>query len=153
MIPLAPVLAALVFALPHLEPERARALAHDIAIEADTPNEARALVSTLVVESGGREAVEHCTVTGDNGHAWSLYQLNAPAWKIDEHGRHSRKEICASNRLATHLAARALRALGGNWGNWESALAWYVGRGTARSDRRIAARVRLFRALTRRSQS
>lgn len=147
MIPLAPIIAALAFVKPSLPPERASRLAGDIAAEADTLDEGLALVAVATVESGLRAEVETCRVTGDHGRAWSLYQLNADAWKRP----YTRAQICASNRLATRLARNALRTLGGSSGHWANAMRLYVGRSATARDVRVAARVRIFRALRARS--
>jgi hypothetical protein len=146
MIPLAPILAAVLFVKPHLGPVRAERFARDVAREAATLDEGFALVATAVIESGLRDEVGDCRVVGDNGRAWSYFQLNADVWKDG----HTKKEICTSNPLATRLALRALRSLGGSSGHWSHALRAYVGTKNAR-DVRVAARIRVFRALVSRS--
>jgi hypothetical protein len=146
VIPVALVIASLatIPAWRNLPAPRGERLASDIAAEVDTLDEMNATIATAVIESGLRDAVETCHVVGDNGRAWSLYQLNADKWKRG----HTKTEICSSNRLATRLAVQALRELGGSSGHWTHALRAYVGAKNPR-DVRVASRVGLFVRLRR----
>ncbi len=144
MISAALVLLALLDARPSLEADRANILSRDIAAEVDTLDEARAVIATIETESGMRESVQSCRVTGDHGKAISMGQIHRFWWE-----GHSRREICADNRLAMRLTIGALRALGGKWGRWDGAFYLYVGRGAARNDPRIVRRQRLFARLQR----
>ncbi len=139
-----PALVAIVIATahPNIAPARAQHLAEDIAAETETSEEVNALVATMEVESGMREEVETCAITGDHGRAISLYQMHRQWWE-----GHTRREVCTSNRLATRLALHTLHALGGDHGYWIDAFHLYVGGSTSRNDPRIARRRRLFEVL------
>lgn len=74
-----------------------------------------ALLTIAHHESGFRRDVEDCSICRPGsdwcggGKSISMYQLESSSW-----GGFARKEICASNQLATELALRAM-ALVGKW--------------------------------------
>jgi len=143
MISLATVLAALAIASPNLSEARAAHVAADIAAEAEDVEQGLTLVTIARFESDFREEVENCAITGDDGEAVSLFQLHARWYE-----RHTQEEICASSRLATLLAARAVSYLRRMVRTPELLFMRYVGTSNPR-DRRIVSRLALLRKLTR----
>jgi hypothetical protein len=143
MIALATVLAALAIAAPALPEERAQHIAADIAAEAVDVEHGLTLVTIARFESDFREEVENCAITGDDGDAVTLFQLHARWYQ-----RHTQKELCASNRLATRLAADAISYLRRMVKTTERVFMRYVGTSDPR-DRRIVSRLALFRKLVK----
>lgn len=131
------VLAAILTLAPSLQRETAQRYANDIALAADGDVElAYALVATQHVESSWRADIETCAVTGDGGAAVTAYQLHRHWW-----AGYSREEVCASNALATSLAASALIVLEHRTGGMIGAMRAFVGcrPGDPRSVKRIKA--------------
>jgi hypothetical protein len=143
MIALATVLAALAIAAPNLPGERAAHVAADIAAEAEDVEQGLALVTIARFESDFREEVENCAITGDDGEAISLFQMHVRWYQ-----RHTRREICWSNRLATKLAAQAVSYLRRMVRTPELIFMRYVGTSDPR-DRRIVSRLALYRRLVK----
>lgn len=144
MLPLftIPIIAlAIQSSAPATPPDRARRYAEDYASVSETMDEAMALVSTARVEGVFDPDVETCKRTGDHGRSISEFQLRRFWWD-----GHTRAEICASNRLASLLALRALRSLGLERAPAE-AFRRYVG--CRAGDRRVSFRVALWRRLRR----
>ncbi len=141
MIPVAAILIALATAAPHVPAEARARYAADIAAATDDLEVGLALVATATVESDWRGTVASCTVVGDHGAALGLYQLHAQ-W----YGGHTAEEVCASNRLSSRLAARAIAQLRRVTGSYETALYRYVGCKRL-DDPRVAKRLELFRKL------
>ena len=129
---------ALAPALPHATAERYTA--DIVAACGDEAELCWALVATQHEESRWRTDVETCAVTGDGGAAVTAWQLHRHWW-----GGYDSAELCASNRLATSLAASALIVLEHRTGGMTGALRAYMGAkpGHPGSVRRI----RLFRKL------
>jgi len=131
------ILAAILTLAPALPPATAQRYANDITLAAAGDLDlGYALVATQHVESSWRLDVETCAVTGDGGAAIT-------AWQLHKHwlGGYSRAEVCASNTLATSLAASALIVLQHRGGGWPGAMRRYVGcrPGDPRSVKRIQA--------------
>lgn len=127
----------MLLAAPRLDEATRDRYASDIAAAAPDVEIALALVATGTVESGWRRDVETCRMTGDDGRAISLWQLHAH-WLAG----HDRAEVCASNGLATMLAAGELMTLRARCGAIRCAMARYVG--APPRDPRVARRVELF---------
>jgi hypothetical protein len=142
MIPVAAVVAAIALAAPWVsKPERAR-YAADIAAAAPNLLTAKAMVATAAVESGFRSSIERCECTArecDAGQAHGIYQLHAFHF-----AGHTAAEVCASNRLASVLAARILEWLAKRPGGMTEALRVYVGTFVRADDPRVKKRLELF---------
>lgn len=142
MISIAAILVALATAAPNVPAEVRAGYAADIAASTNDPELGLALVATATIESHWRPTVASCTVVGDRGAAVGLYQLHR-YW----YAGHTAEEVCASNRLSTQLAARALAHLRrGAGGSVELAMTRYVGSKRA-DDPRVVKRIELFRKL------
>jgi hypothetical protein len=131
------ILAAILTLAPALPAPTAQRYADDITLAADGDLDlGYALVSTQHVESSWRADIETCAVTGDGGAAVTAFQLHRWWW-----AGYSQTELCASNRLATSLAASALIVLEHRTGGLIGALRAYVGckPGDPRSVKRIKA--------------
>lgn len=114
--------AAILSAAPQLDRAAAARYAADMASAAGDLEDGIMLVATAAEEGGFRRQVEQCVVTGDSGEAISLYQLHK-----HHLGRHSREEVCASNRLASRLAMASLARVRRFAGSAELAFARYIG--------------------------
>ncbi len=147
MIPVTVILLALATAAPRVPLDVRARYAADIASVVDDVETGLALVATAKVEADWRGEVETCAVTGDHGAALGLYQLH-DHWLAG----HSHAEVCASNRLSTRLAARAIEQLRRVTGSYEAAFLRYVG-ATRPDDARVSKRVELFRALLKGAKS
>lgn len=146
MIPVAIVAAAIIAAAPWVSKENRARYAADIAATAPNVETARAMVATVTVESGFRGDVEQCNCREDecdDGEAISLYQLH---WY--HFAGHTADEICASNRLASELAARVLTGLAKRTGGMVEALRVYIGAEVRHDDPRVKRRVEIFLMLT-----
>ena len=103
--------------LPELPPNRIQLVSQDIVWVAKEElhsnglrnisdiNTAISLVTgAMVGESGMREDIENCSVSGDHGRSIGLGQLmNGPNWR-----GFSRKQICSSRILQIHLSLSVL---------------------------------------------
>lgn len=135
------IVAAIQSVAPPMSGEQLDAYASDIVAavdeecghdDVDCLELAAALIVVQHEESSWRRDVETCRVTGDGGRAIGAHQTHRHWWR-----GHSRKEICASNRLSATIAAHALLTLrrGSGYG---VALQRYVG--CPATDRRAVRR-------------
>jgi hypothetical protein len=135
---------------PSMQVDTATRYATDIenAVDADLEL-GMALVVTMNAEATARpEDIEHCIYKAWEGdrdakgkpRALGLYQLHYYWWD-----GHSRDEICASNTLATTLAAKEMRNhIGVTRGNWHRALRRHVGYDIDPKDPRVINRPKNF---------
>ena len=124
-------------AQPGIADERAAEVAgHIVAAVGENLPAAVLLVDTAQGESAFRKEVETCKVTGDNGQAFSAFQLHK-----EHFGRHTRSEICRDPVLAAQLAHGALST----GGTVAERIARYMGRST--KDREVKRRAHLYERL------
>jgi hypothetical protein len=147
VIPAALVVGWIALAAPWVSKvDRAR-YAADIAATAPSIVVGKAMVATAITESDFRPAIERCECKAREcdrdpagvPRAVGLYQLHRYYY-----AGHTAEEICASNRLSSELAARALSGLAARAGGMEEALRVYVGASVRRDDRRVKRRLDLF---------
>lgn len=127
----------LILAQPGLESERATEVASDLvaAIGEDLPSVVL-LGVTAQGESSFRKEVQTCKVTGDNGQAFSAFQLHR-----EHFDHHTRSEICRDPVLAAKLAHWALSGEG----TIAERIARYMGR--KKTDKEVRRRARLYERL------
>jgi hypothetical protein len=141
------LITAILSAAPQLDHASATRYGTDMASAAGSVEDGIMLVATAAEEGGFRKQVETCAVTGDGGDAISLYQLHK------EHlGRHTREEVCASNRLATRLAMASLARVRRIAGTAELSFARYIGV-TRLDDVRVRRRTALYQRLLTAAQA
>ena len=119
---------------PQVGSTRAAEVASDITEAAgEDLSEAVLLVVTEQGESSFRREVESCKVTGDNGQAFSAFQLHR-----EHFGHHTRSEICRDPVLAAELAQRALSG--------DGSIAERIGRfmGRKPTDKEVQRRASLY---------
>jgi hypothetical protein len=135
------LVAAILSLSPALSNATAQRYAADIASAAEGDLDmAWALTATQFEESHFRGDIESCAVTGDGGAAVTAWQLHRHWW-----AGYSQAELCASNRLASSLAASALTVLSHRTGGMVGALRGYIG--SRPGDPRSVRRIQLYRKL------
>lgn len=148
------ILAAILRVIPSMPTDTARSYADDIAAAvdgADQPVElAMSMVATAYTETQMAPRLARCACKpfecdGRDARtgafrALSIYQLHKQ-WR----GSWRDAEVCADNRLASKLAAKALVTLRKRHGTIRKAMRWYVG--CSATDRRVTARLKTYETL------
>lgn len=132
MTPLGPVVAIVLQLAPWLGSERAREVARPIAEVVSSLDDAALLAVVARRESDFMKAHERCEKSGDNGQAWTMFQLHRQHW-----GPGGLARVCRDPRYA---AWRTLQALGR--GTAAERLTRFMGRPA--EDAEIRTRVELY---------